>query len=319
MTQTSFPLVNKKLTDAAWGQAVGAVGNGILDDWGVPYSISVNTNDTITVRVSTTTGVARAVVNGFGHQMDANETLTIPAVSAQTTYQVGLLYDPSNAALPVRLAVLKGSPPVLAAGAEFLPMFVFNRAAGQTLAAALRYFPRPRIRPQIHVVDFPSLQSMNPLSFARGTTAYCSVERASYIADFVGSTPTWVALDPGRKWDFPRSGGNERDPIPSGRYVTVMNGTLTDAPAGSYLIGANVNAFSANPGNGNLRVVAGGKNLSLDARIDSMNGRPVETSFTRPFTHGGGDLRIETFLQFEKDGTIISNGSGMWAAYLGPA
>src|SRR5438132_726924 len=110
MTESSFPLVDKKMSDAIWAQSVGAVGNGILDDWGSPYAVIVNTNDTITIRPSTTSGVARAVVNGFGHQIDADVNLPIPAVTTPTLYQVGLLYDPQNSALPVKIVVLKGDP-----------------------------------------------------------------------------------------------------------------------------------------------------------------------------------------------------------------
>jgi hypothetical protein len=202
MTESSFPIVDQKLTDGAWGQTVGAVGNGILDDWGDPYRITVNTNDTVTIRRSTVSGFARAVVNGYGHQMDADITLTVPAVTSNTIYYVGLLYNPAvrkasdpafNAAvdLPVKLVVLKGSTVPLSTGQEFLTLHQFTRGAGQTLAASTLYSPLPSIRPSFEVKSRAALLQMSPLLFLRGTEAYCVDVDFAYRAAGTFAASQW--------------------------------------------------------------------------------------------------------------------------------
>lgn len=191
MTESSFPIVDQKLTDGAWAQTVGAVGNGILDDWGNPYAMTVNTNDTVTIRRSTVSGYARAVVNGFGHQIDANVNLTVPAVTSTTIYYIGLLYSPSNAAQPVKLTVLKGNTVPLETGQEFLTLHQFTRGAGQTLAASTLYSPLPSVRPSIHVTSRAALLQMSPLLFLRGTEAYCMDVDFAYRAAGTFAASQW--------------------------------------------------------------------------------------------------------------------------------
>jgi hypothetical protein len=189
MAETSFPLVGADLTDPAWAQTVGAVGSGIIDDWGNPYAITINTNDTVTIRPSTTSGAARAVVNGFGHSMDAAVTLPIPAVSAKTQYNIGLLYDPANAAQPVSLVVLKGTTVPLTTGQKFLPFYVFVRYSGQTLAAATLFSPKPRLRNTLYMGSDTDLQQISPLLFL-----YCTevvLPGKTYLAKGSTTNPTW--------------------------------------------------------------------------------------------------------------------------------
>ncbi|MBT1630462.1 hypothetical protein [Curtobacterium flaccumfaciens] len=193
MTESSFPIVGLDLTNAAWGQTVGATSNGILDDWGSAYAIVVNTNDTVTVKRSSRSGVARAVVNGFGHQMDADVTLTVAAVTSTTKYHIGLLYDPGNVTLPVKLVVLKGTTVPLTAGQAFLPLHIFVRQAGQTLAAAALYSPRPRVQPRLVVASATDLKQMDPLLFLNGTEALATDVRRTYRASGSLASPEWVA------------------------------------------------------------------------------------------------------------------------------
>lgn len=192
MTESSFPVVGQDLTDAAWGQTVGATSNGVLDDWGSPYAIVVNTNDTVTIKRSTRSGFARAVVSGFGHQMDADVTLSVPAVTSTTKYHVGLLHDPANTALPVRLAVLKGTTVPLTAAQDFLPLYIFVRQSGQTLAAAKLYSPRPRVQPRMIVASPDDLQQMDPTLFLYGTEILASSTRRTYRAAGSLASPTWA-------------------------------------------------------------------------------------------------------------------------------
>ena len=190
MTETAFPIVGTDLTNAAWGQTVGASSNGILDDWGNPYAIVVNTNDTVTIKRSTL-GVARAVVNGFGHQIDADVTLTVPPVTSTTRYHVGLLYDPANATLPVKLVVLKGATVPLQAGQDFLQLYVFVRQSGQTLAASTLYSPRPRVQPRLVVSNPDDLLALDPTTFLWGTEILATSTRRTYRATGTLSAASW--------------------------------------------------------------------------------------------------------------------------------
>jgi uncharacterized membrane protein len=192
MAETSFPIVGTDLTDDAWSQAVGAGQQGILEDWGSPYALVVNTNDTITIKVSAMTGVAQAVVAGFGHQLDANMTVSVPAVTSTTTYWIGLLYDPTNATLPVSVQVLKGTTPPVTSGQQFLPLYSFVRASGQTLAASTQYSMRPRIEPHLSMATESAVLAMYPMSFLYGTTIYAYDTKRSYKAAGSPSAPVWA-------------------------------------------------------------------------------------------------------------------------------
>lgn len=255
MTETSFPIVDKKLTDAAWGQAVGTSGDGVLDDWGGPYAITVNTNDTVTIRVSTVSGFARAVVNGFGHQLDAPVTLPVPAVTSATRYHVGLLYDPGNATDPVKLVVLKGSEVPLTAGQRFCTLHQFSRQSGQTLAASDLYSPRTRFRPTMVVDSATDLQRLSPLLFLRGTEVYCNDTGVSYRASGPFGSPTWALVDSlGLLLQY--TDPQESSVTPSGGQQRV-SGALFDAAADQRVLitaSATVSGKNNRPAAGNVYV-----------------------------------------------------------------
>ncbi|MBF4603770.1 hypothetical protein [Curtobacterium sp. VKM Ac-2884] len=190
MTETSFPLAGQDLKDDAWAQTVGAFGSGVLDDWGNPYALDININDTVTIRPSTS-GVARAVVNGFGHRLDAPKNLPIPAVSGATWYNIGLLYDPENALLPVSLVVLKGTTVPLDTGQEFCPLYTIIRYAGQTLAAAKLLRVLPRVQPQLLMASSEALLAQSPLLFLYGTEVECTDVGRTYRAAGSPASPRW--------------------------------------------------------------------------------------------------------------------------------
>jgi hypothetical protein len=237
MAETSFPIVGADLTDDAWAATVGAVGNGVLDDWGSPYAMTVNTDDTVTILPSST-GYARAVVNGFGHQLDAGKTVSVPAVATTTTYQIGLLYDPTNAALPVSIVVLKGANPALTTGQEFLPLHVFVRASGQTLSAASKYSPIPRIRPQLLVSSTNALRTMWPKLFLFGTEVLCTDTNVTYRAAGTSAAPQWVADSSQGTWQGTRAAvsvtrGN-RVAVPAFTNTVDRNGWWMNMAAGAF-------------------------------------------------------------------------------------
>jgi hypothetical protein len=194
MTESSFPIVGADFTSDQWSQALSGFGNGVIDDWGSPYAITLNTNDTATIAVSTVTGMARALVAGFGHRLTAPVTLPIPAVSSTTTYTIGLLYDPGQAATPVALTVLTGNV-TLTTGQVWLPLYVIVRQASQALTSATLSAPLVRLTPRLSVSSQAALLAQNPQTYLRGTTVFCTDTAATFRASLVGSTPTWVPLE----------------------------------------------------------------------------------------------------------------------------
>lgn len=195
MTESSFPLVGADFTSDEFSQTLLGLGNGVLDDWGSPYAITLNTNDTATIAVSTTSGVARAVVAGFGHRLTASVTLSIPPVASTTSYTIGLLYDPGQAGTPVLLTVKTGTV-ALTTGQVWLPLHVIVRQASQALTSAVLSSPMVYVMPRARAVSQAALQAQNPNTYLRGTSVYCGDTGAALRADLVGSTPTWVPAGP---------------------------------------------------------------------------------------------------------------------------
>lgn len=204
MAETSFPLTGADLKDDQWAQTVGASGSGVLDDWGNPYALVVNSNDTVTIRPSTS-GTARAIVNGFGHRLDSTKALSLPAVSTTTQYNIGLLYDPANSAQPVTLVVLVGTTVPLKDGQVFCPLYIVTRSAGQTLAAAKLLKVCPRIQPQLLVASSEALLATNPTLFLYGTEVECTDVGRSYRAAGSSASPRWEPNSAQGTWQGTRT------------------------------------------------------------------------------------------------------------------
>jgi hypothetical protein len=203
MTESSFPIVNADFTDSQWSQIVGSRGSGILDDWGNPYGLTIGTDDTITIGISTRSGVARAVVGGFGHQMDAAVKLSVP--TGANDYHVGLLYAPTGTPT-VRLVVLAGSTPTVPAGGAYSPMYKIRRAAGQTLATAAVFRMRTRVQPRISVETQAGLLEVSPLLYLAGTLAYAQDTDRLLRAGGTVATPLWVPTEGAQMATFTGAG-----------------------------------------------------------------------------------------------------------------
>lgn len=216
MAESSFPLVGADLTADAWAQTVGTSGSGVLDDWGNPYAIVLNINDTVTIKPSTR-GPARAVVNGFGHQLDVPKTLNVPAVTTTTTYSIGLLYDPQNETMPVLLTVRTGTSQ-LGTGQVFFPLHTIIRGAGQTLAAATLLTLLAAIQPHLVSASKAAVLGTSPFLFLRGTTIECTDVGQSFRASGTAATPTWDAGPTQGTWQGTRQDQN----VGSGQRVAVL-------------------------------------------------------------------------------------------------
>lgn len=183
----------------------------------------------------------------------------MPAVSSTTTYQIGLLYDPANATLPVSLVVLRGATPALKSGQEFLPLHVIVRASGQTLSGATRYSPMPRIRPQLIVSSSDALQTMWPKLFLYGTEVLCPDKNVTYRAAGSSANPQWVAGPAQGTWHGSRSD------------VNVTRGNRVAVPAFTNTV--NRGGWWMDMASGAFRLEDGHYVITASMRFTNLNGR----------------------------------------------
>lgn len=157
MAESSFPVLDKPLTDQQWGQVIEGLGSGILarrsEPYGIPSGGFDNATNTFTIAGrSPVTGDGRAVMSGFLHRYDENEVFTCPAVSATTTYYFGLTYDPTRHADPggpVSLTLTTSRPS--GSGKVYLPIYRITRRANELLSDATVVDERAFVAPQITV------------------------------------------------------------------------------------------------------------------------------------------------------------------------
>lgn len=155
--ETSFPVLEQPLSDQQWGQVVEGFGSGLLARRSEPYGIPAGgidnaANTVIIAGRSPVTGDGRAIVAGFLHRYDANEVYSVPAVTATTTYYMGLTYDPTRHAEPggpVSLTVTTSRPS--GSGKVYLPIYTITRRANELLSDATYVDQRAFVAPTITV------------------------------------------------------------------------------------------------------------------------------------------------------------------------
>lgn len=164
MTQNSYPkgaASNASLSDHEWKHIFLGAGRGIVDLGGHPYRLTArdSVTDTVTISVDTRHGENWALLDGFVHHMDADETLSVPPVGVDTTYEIGLLYDPlqHNAPLgPITLTVLT-TPVNLDGGKSWLVLYRLTRKPNLALGSTPYTEERPRVAPVFTVSTEASL------------------------------------------------------------------------------------------------------------------------------------------------------------------
>ena len=172
MAEQSFPMRDEPMTDEQWKQVTLGIGSGVLNEGGDPYRLTNINNATnqVTVNVSTTTGLAQAIVAGFYHRIDAPVVLDVPAVTAATTYWIVLEYSPlrlESSEPPVQLKVVTALDTT--SGRQYLVLHKISRKANQLLTDADRRSVKPRIAPLLQVRDESELPE--PETVIRGTVA----------------------------------------------------------------------------------------------------------------------------------------------------
>ena len=172
MAEESFPMRDEPMTDEQWKQVTLGIGNGVLNEGGDPYRLTNINNATnqVTVNVSTTTGLAQAIVAGFYHRIDAPVVLDVPAVTKATTYWIVLEYSPlrlEQSEPPVQLKVVTALDTT--SGRQYLVLHKIYRRANELLTNAAMWSVKPRVAPLLQVRDESELPE--PETVIRGTVA----------------------------------------------------------------------------------------------------------------------------------------------------
>ena len=172
MAEESFPMRDEPMTDEQWKQVTLGIGNGVLNEGGDPYRLTNINNATnqVTVNVSTTTGLAQAIVAGFYHRIDAPVVLDVPAVTKTTNYWIVLEYSPlrlESSEPPVQLKVVTALDTT--SGRQYLVLHKIYRRANELLTNAAMRSVKPRVAPLLQVRDESELPE--PETVIRGTVA----------------------------------------------------------------------------------------------------------------------------------------------------
>lgn len=210
MAEESFPIVDQPMSAEQWKSVTLGIGNGVLDEGGFPYNLTgfSNATNTATLKVSTTTGEAAAIVAGHYHKMDADMQLSFPAVASRATYYVMLQYDPLDAALPVKVVVSTSAES--SQGKVNLHLWNVTRNANELLTDATVRNIRPRVSttatyasasdlPQAHKVLWGSVAFIHGGRASDNATIMMSMNDSSgswywkTIYD-PNAEPEWVAV-----------------------------------------------------------------------------------------------------------------------------
>lgn len=198
MTEYSFPVVNEPLSAAQWGAVTRGIGSGVLDNGDGPYVLANISNANNTVDITASTGeFAQAIVAGFYHRIDADVTLSIPAVTAPTTYYIALQFDPLRTTTPVQLGVFTSLDE--SQGKEYLVLHEIDREPNQLLSDAAHRWVRPRVAPTIVVSRKRELPPAESVLW--GTVAVCHNDNIA-----TGESELWMSFTTEWKRIYDQSG-----------------------------------------------------------------------------------------------------------------
>jgi len=185
MAEESFPVVEQPMTAEQWKHVTRGIGDGILDEGGFPYNLTgfSNATNTATLKVSTTTGTAAAIVAGHYHKMDADMQLSFPSVASRTTYYVMLQYDPLSAEMPVKVVVSTSAES--SQGKVNLHLWNVTRNANELLTDATVRNIRPRVSTTATYASMADLPQAHKVLW--GSVAFIHGGRSSDNATIVMS------------------------------------------------------------------------------------------------------------------------------------
>lgn len=155
MAEISFPVVDKPLSENQWKTIGLSMGRGVIDRGGNPYRLTTKDSvaNEVTIDLDTITGLNEALLDGFVHRIDTIKKLSVPAVTADTDYEIGLVYDPlqhGTLAGPIVLTVWV-APGDTTSGKSRLVLYRMTRKPNLSLADTPHTEERPRVAPVISV------------------------------------------------------------------------------------------------------------------------------------------------------------------------
>lgn len=213
MAESSFPVLEQPLTDQQWGQVTLGFGSGVLGGSAGNYALVGVNNASNTAQLSAGGGMSQAIVSGYYHRIDANHTISLPAISSGTrTYYVGLTYDPLKHAEPsgpVSITVTTSKPS--GSGKVYLPLYEVPRLPNELLtdAIAKARVRRVLISPTLSVASIEELP--DPATMMQG--ALCQTSNLNMIWRVSGNR--WVPLNTSEV-QSPFTMGGWRVVIPAG-------------------------------------------------------------------------------------------------------
>lgn len=247
MAESSFPVLEQPLSDQQWGQVTLGFGSGVLGGAAGNYALVGVNNATNTAQLSAGGGMSQAIVSGFYHRIDANHTISLPAISSGTvTYHVGLTYDPLKHAAPsgpVSITVTTSKPS--GSGKVYLPLYEVPRLPNELLtdAIAKARVRRVLISPTLSVASIEELP--DPATMMQGTL--CQTSNLNMLWRVSGDR--WVPLNTSEiqaPWDMNGwrivipAGGIELTYLASGRRLAKIRDMQIVRTGSDFTIGTSL-------------------------------------------------------------------------------
>ena len=248
--ESSFPVLEQPLTDQQWGQVTLGFGSGVLGGSTGNYALVGVSNASNTAQLSAGGGMSQAIVSGYYHRIDANHTISLPAISSGTrTYYIGLTYDPlkhADPSGPVSITVTTSKPS--GSGKVYLPLYEVPRVPNELLtdAIAKARVRRVLISPTLSVASIEELP--DPSTMMQG--ALCQTSNLNMIWRVSGSR--WVPLNatgvlstfdmPGWRIVIP-SGGIELTYLESGQRLAKISNAQIVRTGAAYTQGTGDQAM----------------------------------------------------------------------------
>ena len=242
MAESSFPVLEQPLTDQQWGQVTLGFGSGVLGATSGNYAYTGVDNATNTAKLSAGGGMAQAIVAGYYHRIDADHSISLPAISSGTrTYYVGLTYDPLKHAAPtgpVSITVTTSKPS--GSGKVYLPLYEIVRQPNQLLSQATNRVKRVLISPTLSVASIDELP--DPGTMMQGTL--CQTSNLNMIWRVSGSR--WVPLNTtgiGAPWSMSGwasslpVGGIQLDYLESGERIATASNVRVARTGSNFTVG----------------------------------------------------------------------------------
>lgn len=199
----SYPAVGQAVDDEMWKFITLALGSGSLDMGGHPYNLvnPDNTNNTATLKVSTVTGNAQALVNGFYHRLLQDMSLSFPMPLTETVYFVVLELNPLKASSPEGPISVQVYPNEVnkESGRTHIYLWSVKRKPNQLLTDAEFVNLTPKLAPVLQVDMFealplPETQLWGTLALVGRGTEPCAQYRAGGSSKPNGGPGAWVPV-----------------------------------------------------------------------------------------------------------------------------